>query len=75
MYNEGDFDKTFKYPSFDKSILNYNKLDAIFKFIEDDLYTDLPRHTSQAVLKEVNQKWKDFFSSLKDFKSNPSKYL
>ena len=66
----------FHYFKFDKSnaYLGYNFLDGLFKFTNDSLYRNLPVHTAQRILKVLDQNYKGFFSALKDYNKNPSKY-
>jgi IS605 OrfB family transposase len=40
----------------------------------DPDYTALPRKVSQQVLKQLDNNWKSFFQSIKEWKNNPSKF-
>lgn len=64
----------FKTPSKENPYVDYNFLDALFKSIGQADYRSLPAQTSQGIMKTVFSNWKSFFSSLKDYKVNPSKY-
>lgn len=41
---------------------------------EADCYKDLMAQSSQQTIKLLSQNWKSFFTSIKDWKKNPSKY-
>ena len=58
----------FEKPSKEHPYVDYNFLDALFKFISQNDYRSLPAQSSQAVMKVVFQNWKSFFASLKDYK-------
>lgn len=62
------------YPKGD--FLNYNTLDYIFKTNKNIDYTSLPSHSNQWIMKSlVDGSYKSFFAGIKDYKSNPIKYL
>jgi putative transposase len=52
--------------------VRYNDLNSILK--NHETYKALPAQTSQAILKKLDLSWKSFYSSIKDWKKNPSKY-
>lgn len=51
----------------------YTKLENKFKSNWHTNY--LHSHNRQQLLKQLSQDWKSFFSSIKDYKKNPNKYL
>jgi putative transposase len=57
--------------------LRYNDLDKILKKEGNDYdYRNMPlANSSQQCLKLLDKNWKSFFSSIKDYNKNPSKYL
>jgi len=65
----------FKMPDKDSPYVGYNFLDAFFKETSQRDYKSLPAQTSQGIMRHVFDNWKSFFTSLKDYKENPSKYL
>src|SRR5699024_10938214 len=64
----------FAEPTKESPYVDYNFLDALFKSMSQNDYRSLPTQSTQAVMKNVFQNWKSFFSSQKDYKENPSKY-
>ena len=58
----------------DHSYIGYNLLDFVLKHTNDVDYRALPIHTAQAVLKQLCDNYKSFFSAIKDYKANPNKY-
>ena len=54
--------------------INYNLMDAILKVTDDYDYRNLPIHTAQKVLRQLDDNWKGYFKSIKDYKINPNKY-
>jgi IS605 OrfB family transposase len=62
-----------------KEYLNYNQIDKIMKAtynLENEInYKLLPAQTSQQILKLLDKNYKSFFKSIKEYKSNPSRYL
>jgi putative transposase len=52
--------------------VRYNDLNSMLK--NHEAYKALPAQTSQAILKKLDLSWKSFYSSIKDWKKNPSKY-
>ncbi|MBO1006005.1 hypothetical protein [Pseudogracilibacillus auburnensis] len=64
----------FQSPTKEKSFLTFRFLDALFKQIQQVDYRRLPIHSSQAVMRMVQQNWMSFFRSLKEYKVNPGKY-
>lgn len=57
--------------------IRYNDLDKILKEKENDFdYRNMPISSSaQQCLKLLDRNWKSFFTSIKDYNNNPSKYL
>lgn len=55
-----------------KTFLNYFALYPICK--ENENYKNLPSQAAQQVLKQVDNSFKSFFQTLKDYKKNPKKY-
>lgn len=57
--------------------IRYNELDKILKNKENDFdYRNMPLGSSaQQCLKLLDRNWKSFFSSIKKYNNNPSKYL
>ena len=66
--------KQLSLPTVEKKYLNYEQLNAIFSFSNNVDFRSLPIHTAQRITKVCYQMWKGYFSSLKDFYKNPSKY-
>lgn len=64
----------FEMPTKEKSFVDYNFLDCLFKAIKQKDYYSLPGQVNQQVVKNVNQNWKSFFKSLKEYKKHPEKY-
>lgn len=54
--------------------INYSNLDYLIKNKSKN-YKKLNGATSQQILKILDRSWKSFFGAIKDWKSNPSKYL
>lgn len=48
--------------------------DMFNNFKEDELYKSMPARASRKVLTYVDQNWQSFFTCIKDWKSNRSKY-
>lgn len=53
--------------------IRYNSLFNLCK--ESEPYKDLGSNTGQATLRLLDKNWKSFFTAIKDWKVNPSKYL
>ena len=51
----------------------YELTGLLAEFKQDD-YKALPAQTSQQIIKMLFKNWKSFFTSLKDYKTNPQKY-
>src|SRR5699024_11353319 len=49
-------------------------MDKILRNMNEENYKQLPKQTAQQTLKLLNQNWQSFFKSIKDYKSNKSKY-
>uniref|UniRef100_UPI00403FB61E RNA-guided endonuclease InsQ/TnpB family protein n=1 Tax=Oceanobacillus sp. FSL W7-1281 TaxID=2921698 RepID=UPI00403FB61E len=64
----------FKEPSRENPYVDYNFLDALFKSMAQEDYRSLPTQSSQGVMKTVFQNWKAFYGSLREYKTNPSKF-
>ena len=64
----------FTYPKFENSFLNFNSLDAIFKFSNNIDYYSLPAQINQNAIKDVIKEWKSFFKAGKEYMKNPSKF-
>lgn len=55
---------------------NWIKYNELFKLCkESDCYKELGSNVGQATLRKLDKNWKSFFSSIKDYGKNPSKYL
>lgn len=57
--------------------LNYYKIDKLFRkhdYLQDN-WNQLPSQAKQQVIKLLDQNWKSFFKSIKDYNKNKSKYL
>lgn len=71
-------DKVISYMNGKGTFINYNSLDYLAKQLNNSLtddYKAMPTaSTSQAVLKQLNQNWLNFFKSLKSYSKNPGKY-
>ncbi len=54
---------------------NWIKYNKLFKLCKDsEPYRDLGSNVGQATLRKLDKNWKSFFSSIKDYSKNPSKY-
>ena len=54
---------------------NWIKYNELFKLCKDsEPYKDLGSNVGQATLRKLDKNWKGFFSSIKDYSKNPSKY-
>lgn len=56
-----------------KYLSNY-QIDKILRQMNEENYRKLPKQTAQQTLKVLHQNWQSFFKSIKDYKTNPSKY-
>lgn len=76
LYNQANFivRQNFIY---NNRYLNYYKLYKLFRRHHDlqDNWNQLPSQTRQQVIKLLDQNWKSFFKSIKDYKKNRFKYL
>lgn len=54
--------------------IRYNELQKILQNSKDVDYYALPTKVSQKVLQILDENWQSFFSSIRDWKKNPSKY-
>jgi len=76
LYNQANFivRQNFIY---NNRYLNYYKIDKLFRRHHDlqDNWNQLPSQAKQQVLKLLDQNWKSFFRSIKDYKKNKFKYL
>lgn len=57
--------------------LNYYAMDKLFRkhnYLQDN-WNQLPSQTRQQVIKLLDQNWRAFFKSIKDYRKNKSKYL
>lgn len=56
-------------------LVNYFFLDFYFKTTNNkNYYSALPKQVAQAVIKEANAKFSEWFKALKSYKRNPSKF-
>lgn len=62
-------------PTADKWFLNYNMLDAVFKYTNNVDYLNLPSQVNQQTMKDCYEAWTGYFESLKDYQQHPNKYL
>lgn len=70
LYNQANFIHNNHY-------LNYYKIDKLFRkhdYLQDN-WNQLPSQAKQQVIKLLDQNWKSFFKSIKDYNKNKSKYL
>jgi putative transposase len=67
--------KLFSAPTKKKSYLGYAFLDALFRTMQEENYVAISAQTAQGVLKNLNQNWKSFFASQKEYEKHPDKYL
>src|SRR6185312_777674 len=51
------------------------ELTGLFAEHNEETYKDLPAQTSQQIIKLLFKNWKSYWTSIKDYKKNPSKYL
>lgn len=54
--------------------LSFYQMDKIIRHMNEENYQQLPKQTAQQTLKVLHQNWQSFFQSIKDYKTNPSKY-
>ena len=54
--------------------LSFYQMDKIVRHMDEENYQQLPKQTAQQTLKTLHQNWQSFFQSIKDYKTNPSKY-
>jgi putative transposase len=73
LYNRANYEIREKFIK-NSEFLNYITLQKIAQNIFDS-YKELPAKVSQQTLKLLDQNWKSFFASIKDWSQNPSKYL
>lgn len=73
LYNRANYEIREKFIKNSK-FLNYVNLQKIAQNMFDS-YKELPAKVSQQTLKLLDQNWKSFFASIKDWSKNPSKYL
>ena len=66
--------KKIKLPDSKNWYIGYEIMDTLLKVTEDYDYRNLPVHSAQKVLKQLNDNWKAYFAEIKDFKINPNKY-
>ncbi|MFD1385604.1 RNA-guided endonuclease InsQ/TnpB family protein [Oceanobacillus oncorhynchi subsp. oncorhynchi] len=64
----------FEMPSNNNPYIYYRFLDALFKTMKQNDYQSLPIQSSQGIMKKVFQNWKSFYSSLREYKKNPTKF-
>ena len=58
------------------SLGNWLRYDDLWHALKDeDAYSCLPSQTSQQVLKMVDRNWKSFFNAMKEWHTNPGKFL
>lgn len=56
--------------------LNYYDIDKLMKTLESKDYRDMPTaQSAQQCLKLLDENWKSFFKSIKDWSKHPEKYL
>ena len=53
--------------------IRHHELDKMIQ--QSDCYKELGSQASQNILKVLDQNWRSFFKTIKDWKKNPSKYL
>ena len=58
-----------------KKYLNYISIQKKLQTERPDCYSKLPAKLAQAVLRELDQNWKSFFASIKEYRKNPKKFL
>lgn len=56
----------------ENSWIRYYELWCLLKY--EDVFRELPYHTSQLILKQLDKTWKSFFKAIKDWKIHPEKY-
>lgn len=54
--------------------LPFYQMDKIIHRMDEENYQQLPKQTAQQTLKVLHQNWQSFFQSIKDYKTNSSKY-
>ena len=72
LYNEGNYQIRQEFFSRGKWI-RYNSLYHILK--TSDNYYQLPAQTAQQTLKILDRSWKSFFSAIKEWKKDKSKFI
>lgn len=72
IYNYGNYIIRQEFIN-NKKWIKYNEL---FKLVKDsEPYKDIGSNVGQSTLRLLDKNWKSFFTSIKDWKVNPSKYL
>lgn len=64
----------FSMPTNENPYLNFNLVDAMFKVMTQADYRAMPSQANQQVIRKVFDDWSGFFSSLKEYRTNPSKF-
>ncbi|MGG3470152.1 transposase [Neobacillus pocheonensis] len=66
--------KLFEMPTFAKSFIRYDFVDALFKVMKQVDYTSMPSQSNQQTMKKVFDDWKSFFEASKKYKINPANF-
>ena len=72
LYNIGNHQRKNYFETDDKDFPDWYKQKRELK--SNFWYKNLPSQTAQETLKILSDNWKSYFKSIKDYKSNPSKY-
>jgi len=71
LYNEANYIVRQEFSKTGRWIRNYD-LDHLLH--QSDNYKSLPSQTSQQILKLVDESWKSFFNTMKEYKKHPEKF-
>lgn len=58
-----------------KKYLNYNVIQKKLQTERVECYLKLPAKLAQSVLRELDQNWRGFFATIKEYRKNPKKFL
>lgn len=66
----------YEMPTAEKSLLGFSFLDALLKVSNNpDYFSELPRQTTQAIIKEVRKSIVGYFAALREYKANPAAFV
>lgn len=65
----------FRYPTAKHWFLSYETLDAVFKATDNPVYRRMNSQVNQNAIRKLEQAWKGYFKSLKEYQRSPSEFL